>query len=97
MADLFIICISLGLEVSSILIGNTEAEVGGLLVVFRLWRVVRIMQAIEDVEHQLKDKEKFELESKVRKLMTIQEAQHIVIKEMHKEFVQRVCLSGLTS
>jgi hypothetical protein len=89
-ADLIIICVSLGLELLSLLLGNSEAEVGGLLVVFRLWRLVRIMQAIEDVEHQVRDKEKIELESKIRKLTTIQEAQHTVIKEMHKEFVQRV-------
>ena len=50
MVDLVIICVSLALEVVALSTSAHEAaEVGGLLIVFRLWRVVRVMHAVGEV------------------------------------------------
>jgi hypothetical protein len=91
LADLVIVCVSLLLEILAVVLSNSETEVGSLLVVFRLWRIVRVMQAVGDVEHHVKDKEKLELDKQVWKLLTIQDAHHTVIKEMHREYTKRVC------
>ena len=45
--DIAIVCVSLGLEIAAELLTTDLTEIGGLLVVFRLWRVVRVSHAVK--------------------------------------------------
>lgn len=88
--DLIIVAISLVLEVVAITISETAVEVGGLLVVFRLWRVVRVMHAVGEVEHKKHEGVHSDLEMANLRLQQIAEAHHAVIKEMHHQYTSRV-------
>lgn len=90
--DLIIVCISLALEVTAVAISETAVEVGGLLVVFRLWRVVRVMHAVGEVEHQTHKDVHSDLEMANVRLQHVSEAHHAIIKELHREYTRRVCL-----
>lgn len=90
--DLIIVCISLALEViaTTLSAGSRTTEIGSLLIVFRLWRVVRVMHAVGDVQHQVKHDEMATLQKKLVRLQIIQDAHHTVIKELHREYTERV-------
>lgn len=66
------------------------AGVGGLLVLFRLWRVVRVMHAVREVQHKSAHDRVHALEQEKTKLQGMADAHHTVVKELHKEFVRRV-------
>ena len=90
LVDLVIVCVSLVLEVVATALHNRNLEIASLLVVFRLWRVVRVMHAVSDVQHHVKDEGKLSLQRRVQKLLSIQDAHHTVIKELHREYTERV-------
>lgn len=95
-ADFAIVIISLGLEITALIAAEGAFEVGGLLVVFRLWRVVRVMQAVREVQHKRAHEQIGNLKEANKKLFEYHKAHHAVIKGLHHEFVQRVCFKAQT-
>lgn len=88
--DLVIVCVSLALEITAAVIHDAAVDLGGLLVVFRLWRVVRVMHAVGEVEHHAHKEKDSGLEMTNARLQSINEAHHRIIKELHREYTQRV-------
>jgi voltage-gated hydrogen channel 1 len=93
--DLTIVITSLLLELLALLLHDSAIEVGGLIVVFRLWRVVRVMQAVGEVQHKRTHEEISSLKEANKQLHEMQKAHHEVIKGLHREFLQRVRLTVL--
>lgn len=89
--DLSIVIISLVLEVFALAAKVSATGVGGLLVLFRLWRVVRVMHAVREVQHKAARDHTKELEELLDKLKHMSSAHREVVKALHKEFVRRVC------
>lgn len=90
--DFAIVLISLGLEYLALFRSRAGIELGGLLVVFRLWRVVRVMQAVREVQHKRAHEQITSLKEANSQLFEIHQAHHEVVKGLHHEFVQRVRL-----
>jgi hypothetical protein len=92
LADLIIVCISLALEVIATTLSKDtrSTEIGSLLIILRLWRVVRVMHAVGDVEQHVKHDELSLLRKKLARLKAIEDAHHTVIKELHREYTERV-------
>lgn len=88
--DFAIVIISLALEVVALVAHERAFEVGGLLVVFRLWRVVRVMQAVREVQHKRAHEQINNLKAANMKLFEVHKAHHAVVKGLHREFVERV-------
>eukprot|EP00892_Ulva_mutabilis_P005500 jgi/Ulvmu1/3321/UM155_0004.1 len=88
--DLIIVCVSLALEITALAISESAVELGGLLVVFRLWRVVRVMHAVGEVEHQKHKDVHSELEMANMRLENMNAAHHAIIKELHSEYTRRI-------
>jgi hypothetical protein len=88
--DLTIVVISLILELLALFLEDSVLEVGGLIVIFRLWRVVRVMQAVTEVQHKKTHEEMHSLKEANKHLREMQAAHHEVIKGLHHEFLQRV-------
>lgn len=89
--DLFIVLISLILEVFALAAKVSASSVGGLLVLFRLWRVVRVMHAVKEVQHKAVHDTAKELHDAKSKMESMADAHHSVVRALHKEFVRRVC------
>lgn len=88
--DLAIVVISLSLEYLALFTHEAGLNIGGLLVVFRLWRVVRVMHAVKEVQHKRTHEQIANLQEATKQLHEIQKAHHDIVKGLHHEFVNRV-------
>ena len=88
--DLFIVLVSLVLEVFALAAKVSASSVGGLLVLFRLWRVVRVMHAVKEVQHKAAHDRVNELNETKMELESMSAAYHNVVRALHKDFVRRV-------
>lgn len=90
LVDLIIICISLSLEIIAEVLDQQAAEIGGLLVTFRLWRLVRVLHAFGEVthkEHQVVLQKLVEDRERLKNVMT---AHHTIIRELQLEYAQKI-------
>jgi voltage-gated hydrogen channel 1 len=93
LVDITIVCISLALEILALTLHERVTEIGGLLVIFRLWRVVRVMHAVGDVQHHVDEEHMRKLERTNAKLREVDKAHHSILKAIHAEYTERVRLS----
>ena len=67
--DLVVVLVSLAFEIISIAAHEAIAEIGSLLVLLRLWRIVRILHATSEISHFTHAKERID-------------ADHVIIQEL---------------